>query len=350
MQGHCRSAKLRRAKFRDRGVEMQGCLRRFVLVGSSVALALGVSSAAAAMASASAPKLQVTKVTLQDLPGKPPYIVLDESSRASGFVVWVSVRNFGGSKSGKSVVALALEEKGKRKWFDDQFINPMPPNKPRSKPKLVKFVVDNLQADPGFLTATATVKWATSATHTSTDSDSAKPVAVIARDWNISYFHTKVNENGVGPSTDTYAEGKLMYRFSRLDESAREFVYKAYGQITNMASYSAGTCSGRATASMTQNPWPGTESELTIKSSLTSYSAGVVTKSQPPLTFTAMCAGTGFGIPVQLGWENLETFTGGNAPPSMTPDQTTLTDEASKQTPVGVVKFLWAFNARLSGA
>jgi len=226
----------------------------------------------------------------------------------------------------------------------------MPSTPRRGKPKLVKFVVDNLEADPGFLTATATVKWVTNATHQKTDSDSAKPIAVIARDWNVSYFHTKVNENGVGPSTDTYAEGKLMYRFSRLDQSAQEFVYKAYGQVTNVASYSAGTCTGRATANKTQNPWPGAGSELRISSKLTSYSAGVQTKSQPPLMFTAMCPGTGFGIPVQLGWEDLTTFTGSNGAPSMTPDKTTLTDQGSRQSPVGEVKYLWSFNARLSGA
>jgi hypothetical protein len=284
------------------------------------------------------------------VPGRPLYLTLDESSHASGFVVWVSIRNTGGSRSGKSVVALKLEEKGQQKWFKDEFINPMPPTPRRAKPKLVKFVVDNLDADPGFLTATATVKWATNATHQKTDSDSAKPIDVIARDWKVSYFHTRVNSGGVGPSTDTYAENNLTYRFSRLDESAQEFVYKAYGQVTNVASYSAGTCSGRATANKTQNPWPGDGSELRISTKLTSYSAGVQTKSQPPLMFTAECPGTGFGIPVQLGWEDLVTFTGSNGPPAMTPDQTSLTDEASQQSPVGEVKYLWNFNARLSGA
>jgi hypothetical protein len=34
----------------------------------------------------------------------------------------------------------------------------------------------------------------------------------------------------------------------------------------------------------------------------------------------------------------------------MTPDQTSLTDEGSQQTPVGEAKYLWSFNARLSGA
>jgi hypothetical protein len=84
---------------------------------------------------------------------------------------------------------------------------------------------------------------------------------------------------------------------------------------------------------------------------LTQYSAGVVTSSQPPVLFTATCPNlNNFSMPVQVPWEDVITLTGSGKPPSMTPDQPTLTDEGSKQTPVGEVKFSWLFNARLSGA
>ena len=148
-------------------------------------------------------------------------------------------------------------------------------------------------------------------------------------------------------------ELKLTYHFSRFDESQQEFVYQAFGQVTDQARYDGGGCSAQGSANATQSPWPGTaaESELVIKSSLTEYSAGVDTSTQPPITLNVMCPGLGgFGFPVQIPWENLITFTGSNKPPSMTPDQTTLMDEGTKPSPVGDLKYLWNFVARLSAA
>jgi len=317
---------------------------------SSAVAALGSFSAAAVARGTHGADLAITHIAISELPGSPPYITLDESARAPGFVVKVSVRNNGSAASGQSVVALKLEEKGKQKWFKDEFIGPQAP---RSQPMIVKFAVDNLKADLGFLTATATAKWALNKTHVRQDSDSAKPIPVIARDWTVGYFHTRVNQGGDGPSSDTSAELKLTYHFSRFDESQQEFVYQANGQVTDQARYNGGGCSAQGSANATQSPWPGpgTESELIIKSSLTQYLAGVVTSTQPPITLNVTCPGAGgFGFPVQVPWEDLLTFTGSKGLPSMTPDQTTLTDEGTKRTPVGDIKFLWNFVARLSGA
>jgi len=319
---------------------------------SAAVVALGWSAAPAAAKSTGGPDLSITRIAIKELPGTPPYITLDESSRAPGFVVKVSVQNNGRKESGKSVVALELKEKNTVKWSKDEFIDPMAPKKPRSKPRTVTFVVNNLKADLGFLTATATVKWALTKTRQRQDSDSAPPIPVIAREWNVGYFHARVNVGGIGPSSDTYGELTLTYRFSRFDEAQEEFVYNAYGQVTNQARYDAGGCSGSGSANATQNPWPGpaAESELLIKANLTQYSAGVVTSNQPPVVFNASCpALNNVSIPEQVPWEDLVTFTG-SGPPSMTPDQTTLTDQGTKQSPVGEVKFLWNFVARLSGA
>ena len=316
---------------------------------SAVAMVLGASSAAAAAKSAPGANLVIKIKAIKQLPGDPPYITLDESARAPGFVVTFSVQNKGGRASGKAVIALALEQKGRSKWFKDDFIE----LRAHSKPKTVSWKVDNLRADLGFLTPTATVKWATTNKHQRSDSDSADPIPVIARDWNVSSFQTRINVGGTGPSGQTQADGKLMYRFSSFDEADKEFVYKPYGQLTNQARYNGGGCSGSASESkdMGLSPWPGDTSELMIKGSLTQYNAGVEARDQPAVNVNVTCPTLGnFSFPVQVPWENLETFNGSPNFPRMSPDQTTLTGQGSKMTPVGELKFLWTFNARLSGA
>jgi hypothetical protein len=338
---------------------MKGYVRTLAAGVSSAVVVLGPLAAPAAAKGKrqpGTPVLAITKIAIKELPGDPPYILLDESSRAPAFSVAVSVENDGGRPSGKSVVAVTLEEKGKRKFFDDKFIDPLSPKTRKSKPKVVTLEVNNLQADLGFLKATATVKWSPSAKHPDrvhTVSESAPPIPVVAKDWNVSSFHTSVNVGGDGPSSDTNADGTLQYRFLRFDESEQAFIYRAWGQVTVQGRYNAGGCSGSGSANDTQSPWPGpgTESELAIKHTLTQYSAGVVTKTEKPVTFNATCPALGnFSMPVTVPWENLETFTGSGGLPAMTPDQTTLTDEGSKPSPVGDVKFQWTFNARLSGA
>ena len=315
---------------------------------ATAALLGGLTATAAGANNASEPELVITRIQVEQLPGTPPYITLDESAHPPGFVVKVSVRNRGTARSGKSVVLLNLEQKGNAIWHLDQFIDPLPANSPVTTST---FVVDNPPAmDPGFLVPVATVTWALTDTHRRSEIRDGKRIPVVPHDWNISYFHTRLNQGGVGPINDTYGELRLMYRFSRFDEASKEFVWKAHGQVTEKAQFSGGGCSGQKTVKATDNPWPGgAESELRINADLTQYSGSVQTTNEPPVKFTVNCPQSHYSFQYTLPWEDLVTYTGGSAPPSMSPSDTTLEGEGDKQTPAGPVKFLWRFNARLSG-
>lgn len=312
-------------------------------------LLLGPSSASAAAAkTAGGPDLTIQAIGFEKLPGTPPYVVVNESGRAAEFVVTVPVKNVGNAESGKSVVAVTLEEKDGAKWSDDAFIDPLPAH--MRKPKVVRFKVVSLRADPGFLTATATVHWAISKTRKRKESDSAPPIPVIPHDWKVSYFHSTLNQGSSGVIDDTYAELKLMYSFDRFDGASKDFVYTAAGQVTNHAQYNGGGCSGDKSTDATQDLWPGEESELLISGKLNWYSAGIVTKDQPPLVLTVTCPTlNNYSFPFSVPWLDLVTFVGNGKPPAMSSDATTLTGEGTKQTPGGPLKFTWSFVARLSG-
>jgi hypothetical protein len=305
---------------------------------------LGLVVGPAQAKTASAPDLVIDSVGLKGQAADHAFITLDESSHASGFVVTVALHNAGREKSARSVAAVRLEEKGRRIGFNDAFIEPLRPGR---KQTTVSIPVDDLKAEPGFVTAVVSIKWAITKTRQREESESLKPIPVIARDWTVSYFHTTLNAGGPGLSIDTFAELQLMFRFSRLDEAKEQFVYVPVGQITDRSSYAAGGCSGSGSRDMTLTPWP--DSYLLIKADLTRYSAGIDTSQQPPVSFNATCPTLGnFSIPVQAPWNSLATFTGKGAL-SMRPEQTTLTDEGSKMTPAGELKFTWSFVARLSG-
>lgn len=344
---------------------MRGYLRMLAVGALSTVVALGSLSAPAAAKGKGkdkprpAPKgngqpdLSITKVQIKELRGTPPFITLNQSSRASGFVVLVTVRNGkrGTDTSGLSVAALTLEEKGKRKFFGDAFVDPLPPGKGQT----VKIKVDGFTADLGFMKATVNVRWILSNGKERQESDGSTPeIPVIAQDWKVANFQTLVNFGGVGPSGATQSNSDLKYEFSRFDEADKEFIYTANGGVTEQARYNAGGCSGQGQASMTQDVWPGgADSELVISGKLTSYFAGIVTRTQPPVVVNVMCPGlNGFAFQSPVPWENLVTYTASGKEPSMSPDQTTLTDNGTsvKQTPVGELKFTWTLNARLSGA
>lgn len=313
-------------------------------VAAACVAVLGLTVSPAQARSASAPDLVIDSVGIKGQPANHAFITLDESSHASGFEVTVSLHNEGREKSAKSVAAVRLEQKGRQIGFKDTFIEPVRPGRRQTT---VSIPVDDLKAEPGFVTAIVSIKWAITKTRQREESESLKPIPVIARDWTVSYFHTTLNAGGPGLSSDTFGELKLMFRFSRLDDAREQFVYVPVGQITTRASYDAGGCSGSGSRDMTLTPWP--DSYLLIKADLTRYSAGIDTSKQPAVTFSATCPSLGnFSIPVQAPWSSLATFTGKGAL-SMRPEQTALTDEGSKMTPAGELKFTWSFIARLSG-
>jgi hypothetical protein len=71
---------------------------------------------AATVPRASLPDLVITMIVVRELPGTPPYIAIDEATRAPGFVVKVVTKNIGDATAGGSVTDLKLQEQGETLW------------------------------------------------------------------------------------------------------------------------------------------------------------------------------------------------------------------------------------------
>jgi hypothetical protein len=212
------------------------------------------------------------------------------------------------------------------------------------------FVVDDLKADPGMLVAVATADF-TRKIHESKEGNNVKsrrPIPVIPRDWNVSVFQTSVNSGG-GVTSTTWTGNGFYYRFSRFDEVKKWFVYKAYGRVNDKAAFDAGGCTGHGSDHDSNDPWPGSDSELTIKGDLSEYSAGVDVRSEPAVKFTVTCQG-GVQMPEAFSWTALFTYTKTRSFPSMSPEDTTLQGEAATTTPLGPAQLAWTFKHRVSGA
>lgn len=306
---------------------------------------LPAGGAAAATHTASRPDLVITSIAVKELPGTPPYIVVDEETRAPGFVVTVVTKNVGKAAAGQSVTELKLQENGKTLWGKQATVGKLTPGMFRTS----TFVVDDLKADPGMLHAVATAD-ATKKIPESVETNNTRtrrPIPVIPRDWKVITFRTTVNPGG-GVSAATQTANGFYYRFSRFDPASKWFVYKAYGQVNDKADFVGGGCAGHGTAHDTKNPWPGSDSELVIKGDLSEYSAGVDTTGEPTEHFTIDCPGGGH-VPMTYGWLSLVTWVGTHSFPSMKPDDIILEGDGSAATPAGPAKYTWVFNARVSG-
>lgn len=306
---------------------------------------LPLSGAAAATQASRKPDLVITIITVNGLPGNPPYIVVDEQTRAPGFVVKAVTKNVGNATAGKSVTCLKLIKDGKTLSEKTQTVGRLTPGMFRT----ATFVVDDLKADPGFLhiEATADCTKKIPESNETNNTKTRKPIAVIPREWKVIDFKTRVSEPGL--STTTLAAGGFYYLFSRFDENSKWFVYKSYGRLNDQQDLVGAGCAGHGKTHDTNNPWPGTDSELVIRGDLSEYSAGVDTSGEPPGHYTVTCQG-GAQFPETFGWLSLVTWVGTHSFPSMKPDDITLDGEGNADTPAGPAKYTWVFNARVSGA
>jgi hypothetical protein len=302
-------------------------------------------SAAAATQAVLRPDLIVTMIVVLELPGNPPYIVVDESTHAPGFMVKVVTKNVGTATAPASVTELKLQQAGETRWEKQETVGKLTPGMFRTS----TFVVDTLKADPGMLHAVATAD-ATNKIRELNDKNNTRtrrPIPVIPRDWKVVTFRTAVNPGG-GLSVTTQTASGFYYRFSRFDKSKKWFVYKGYGQVNDQADLVGAGCAGHGRAHDSQDPWPGTDSELVIRGDLSGYSAGVDTTGEPGEHLTVTCTG-GAKFSYPYGWNSLVTWVGTHSFPSMKTDATTLDGEGKALTPAGPAKFTWIFNARVSG-
>jgi CARDB len=329
-----------------RPLQAARCRRALAALLPAAALVFAPSALLPASAAAQAtprPDLIITMIVVKKLPGPPPYIVVDEATRAPGFEVKVVTKNVGDETAGQSVTDLKLEEDGETLWGKLDTVGRLTPGMYRTS----TYVVDDLKANPGLLHAVATADF-TMKIRESNEKNNTKtrkpPIPVIPRDWKVTTFRATLNPGG-GVSITTQAASGFNYRFSRFDDSRKAFVYKAYGQINDKSDFVGGGCVGHGSTHDSQDPWPG---ELDIMDDLSKYTARVDTHSEPALTYTVTCTGN-VQFTETWGWVNLLTWTGAHSFPSMKPDDITLSGEGDAATPAGPIKFTWDFVARVSG-
>ena len=313
---------------------------------SSIFLVVSGASAATHAQRKPKPDLVVTVISVNGLPGSPPYIVVDEQTRALDFGVKVVTKNIGTATAGKSVTRLRLIKDGKTVWEKTETVGRLTPGMYRTS----TFVIDDLKVDPGLLHVEATAdeaKQISESNETNNTLTRRSPIPVIPREWKVIDFKTTVNPGG-GVSTATLAGSGFYYLFSRFDEKSKWFVYKAYGRVNAQQDFVGGGCAGHGKTHDTQSPWPGSDSELIIRANLSAYSAGVDTTKEPPGHYTVTCQG-GVTFPETFPWLSLVTWVGTHSFPSMKPDDITLEGQGKATTPAGPAKYTWVFNARVSG-
>jgi hypothetical protein len=312
----------------------------------AIALAPGSSSAGGQTKPKRKPKpvsnLVIAAIAIKQLPGEPPYITLDENSRGPGFEISVTTKNFG-KAVGTTDTDLKLENNGAVIWHGRAHVAKLGSGDTQRH----TWTIDNLKADPGFVEPVAIADATGKVDETNEHNVKSAPVIpVVPRDWKVDTFRTAVNPGG-GVDETTQASSGFYYRLSRFDEAAKQFVYQAYGQVAASADFTGGGCAGHGQAQATQNPWPGSDSELVIKGNLSAYSAGVRTQDQPKYSFNTVC--NGVSVPMQAGWDDLVTWVGTHSFPEMKFDATILQGEGTAVTPVGPATYTWDFVARISG-
>lgn len=289
--------------------------------------------------------LVIRKIEIKELPGNPPYVALDEKSRAPGFRIAVTTMNFG-RKVGQTATDLTLESNGKVVFHGRAKLRPLG----YRDSQRVTWVIQNLRAEPGYLVPYAKAD-ATSLLDEKDEHNNLKSapiIPVVPRQWKVDTFREIANTNGGVTETTQTANG-LYFRLSRFDETEKDFVYQPYGQINSSADFVGAGCSGHGSAQATQTPWPGIGDELVVTGHLSAYSASVRTDGQPPFMFSLNCPG-GVTFPQQGSWINLQTLTSDSSAARMNFDDRILEGDTTKETPVGPTRFTWHFVARISGA
>ena len=308
-------------------------------------VALVPSSAAKGKKKPSPFDLTITKIDVTQLPGQPPYIALNENSRAPAFKITVTVRNYG-KAVGPTQLDLKLELNGSVIWSGVSTVGKLTYRDGEDH----FWEIKHLKLDPGLLEVVAKADATDVVKNERNERNNLKTaplIPVVPRDWKVDTFRTTINQGG-GVTQTTQTMNGFYYHLSHFDESSKWFVYEAYGSVMATADFVGGGCAGHGSAQATERPWPGSDSELVIKSNLSGYSAGVDTHGEPPFQYSVSCGPAEF--PQQAGYHNLVTWVGTHSFPAMKFDTTTLDGSGMANTPVGPADFTWHFVARLSGA
>ena len=296
--------------------------------------ALGVCVTAApaisAAAAVSKPHLVVTKIKI-DLPGTPHYIALGHSGLTPRFLIELTTKNQGSATAPRSMTAITLHQ-GSSEFR--KFVKV--PSLDAGKEFTKSVTIDPYQPPLGIIKTVAQADY----NHGGAELP-GKEIVIIARRWDVTTFLTHTTSGGQQTSDTSADSGKsgspFYFSFSKLDESAKKFVYTANGGITEKWS-EKGTCTGSGSKDKSMSPWA--KSSLWISSTLTSYDSKIASRLAPKFKVTVTCLG-GTKLKVPVAFQDLATEKKSSFP-SMSPTSTTLSDSFS---PTRATKLTWDFTA-----
>ena len=304
-------------------------------IGVRILLLLATATGAVVLPAGSAtakvlrlPDLVITKITITELPGTPPYIVVDNRDNAPGFVVRVVTMNVGNAVAKKSRTELSFETGGKPVRGYAQPVPELPAHTWHTS----VFTIDDLRPPLGWLTpkAEADIAGTVRESHEGrANTKTLRFIPVIAQRWNVKDLMITDNIGGGGPfpggleSDATRALDGFVFRFSRFDRTGDKFVYIPDGPIHGSWNYVYAplSCTGSGSIDAPNQQWPG---YLWLEEDLSSYEVLVDTSSQPPQISTISCMGKPI-LPMQWKLQQLEVFEGVKQKPQMSPSDKKLT-------------------------
>ena len=274
--------------------------------------------------------LVVTEIKI-DLPGTPHYIALGHSGLTPRFLIGLTTKNTGSATAPRSMTAIKLTQ-GSSSFRKFVKVPSLAPGAEFTK----SVTIDPYQPPLGIVTTEAQADY-----NHGGAALPGKEIVIIARRWDVTTFLTHTTAGGQetsDTSADSGNSGSAFYfSFSKLDESAKKFVYTANGGITEKWSES-GTCNGSGSKDKSLSPWK--KSSLWISSTLKSYDSKVASHLAPTFKVTVTCLG-GTKLKVPVAFQDLATEKKGSFP-SMSPTDKTLSGSYS---PTTATKLTWDFTA-----
>lgn len=311
-----------------------------ILLGGLALVPSGQSSTT--FAAARGPDLVITQIILKELPGDPPYIVVNHNDIAPNFIVKVTTKNIGNENAGRSIARLEINNNiTTRIYRDAESVGPLTPGMYRRS----TFHVNGLEPHLGHVDfqAAADVSNRVHETREHNNSKGAHLTLVVARIWKATQFQTKVTYAGGLPEVGVTKTANGFYFQLEPGRSGRRiFHYQPYGTV--QATFDeTGACTAHGQDSETKNPWIAANFELILPNR---YAAYMATAQHPVETVPLYCEGQFVGNQ-GWSWSDLETVVDDqdNYVASMNLEDTQLTDHFEKDTPAGHVNWNWTFDA-----
>jgi hypothetical protein len=294
-----------------------------------------VPSTASARAKAD---LRVTSLKVEHL-GKPRHLLIIPNGDVEAQIVDFTTTNFGRKAAAHSYATIDVRSRHGR-WHQLAIVRV-----PRIAPKdsvASSELIDPFEEPPGFVRFRVVADAGEVIDESDERNNDRKgpEIPAIPFTYNVQDF-TLTSANAIGEERTGTLPG-FQFVFDHGDRGAEQFVYHAYGKVTNkQLSTPKAPCTITGSATASGNPWAS--SFLRVDADLEHYDGLIATATQPSYFATVTCSGSSF--PVQVVWPNLDTFVAVGKRPQMRPHDIQL----SGATDDGTTAWDWVFKARLDG-